>query len=198
MLGNHKDQNKTQRNVENECYCLEDDGFSCFKSGVMNLENCKRVVDEGGEITYPPLALSQPHFYNADQSFRDAVRGLNPQKEKHEFYMDIVPEFGFPLAIMPRFQLNLVLRRENDVDALKNMEAEVVLPFLWAGLGFREPSEEMAEQIRFGLDAPNKLPLLGAVVFFVLGGALLLTALGYFLWRRRSSNTADIPQNGQI
>ena len=56
-----------------------------------------------------PLALSMPHFYQADQSFRDAIDGMKPEKEKHEFFMDVVPEFGFPLAIRPRFQLNVVI-----------------------------------------------------------------------------------------
>jgi hypothetical protein len=27
------------------------------------------------------------------------VSGLNPEKEKHQFFIDVVPEFGFPLAI---------------------------------------------------------------------------------------------------
>ena len=56
-----------------------------------------------------PLALSMPHFYQADQGFRDAIDGMKPEKEKHEFFMDVVPEFGFPLAIRPRFQLNVVI-----------------------------------------------------------------------------------------
>ena len=59
-----------------------------------------------------PLALSMPHFYQADQSFRDAIDGMKPEKEKHEFFMDVVPEFGFPLAIRPRFQLNIVINRK--------------------------------------------------------------------------------------
>jgi CD36 family len=28
-----------------------------------------------------------------------AVEGLNPDKEKHQFFVDVAPEFGFPLAI---------------------------------------------------------------------------------------------------
>jgi hypothetical protein len=24
---------------------------------------------------------------------------MNPEKEKHQFFIDVVPEFGFPLAI---------------------------------------------------------------------------------------------------
>ena len=66
-----------------------------------------------------PIALSFPHFYQADQSFRDAVGGLNPEKEKHEFYVDISPEFGFPLAIRPRFQLNAIIQRDPSIEIMR-------------------------------------------------------------------------------
>merc|ERR1712150_464468 len=78
---------------------------------------------------------------------------------------------------------------------LANMEKEIVLPFLWAGLGFKEPSAVMADAIKVGLSAPSKYPLLMAVVLFALGGGLLLTSLGYFLWRRRNPNVLSINYN---
>ena len=49
---------------------------------------------------------------------------------------------------------------------------------------------ECCFSFRFGLNAPDKLPLLGAVAFFVLGGILLLIPLCYFLWRRRADSVA--------
>merc|ERR1719348_2092664 len=49
--------------------------------------------------TGAPIALSYPHFYQADQSFRDAVIGMKPEKEKHQMFADIHPKFGFPLAL---------------------------------------------------------------------------------------------------
>ena len=39
------------------------------------------------------------NFTQADESYREAIVGLKPDKEKHQFFIDIVPEFGFPLAI---------------------------------------------------------------------------------------------------
>ena len=98
----HDDANDTLKNPENECYCLENEGFKCLPSGVMYMEPCKRK-DEA------LVALSMPHFYQADPVLLERVGGLKPEKEKHQFYMDVVPEFGFPLAIRPRFQLNVVI-----------------------------------------------------------------------------------------
>ena len=45
---------------------------------------------------------------------------------------------------------------------------QLVLPFLWAQDGFSEPSTEMAEAIRFGLEAPRKLSMLGTVIMMML------------------------------
>ena len=115
-LGSHEDPDPKTGNKDNSCYCLKDQQFSCFKSGVLNLAPCKRSLDlpKGA-----PIALSMPHFYQADPSFREAVGGMEPVKEKHEFYVDIAPEFGFPLAIRPRFQLNAIIRRDSDIDIMR-------------------------------------------------------------------------------
>ena len=57
-MGAHDDEDAEARNEENACYCLADQDFTCFKSGVLNMEPCKRE-------TFAPLALSMPHFYQA-------------------------------------------------------------------------------------------------------------------------------------
>ena len=115
-MGSHTDTNTTRRNAENECFCLKDEGFSCFKSGVFNMEPCKRTetLPDGA-----PIALSYPHFYEADQSFHDAIIGLKPEKEKHQFYVDVLPQFGVPLAFRPRFQLNVIIRKDPDIDIMR-------------------------------------------------------------------------------
>ena len=102
------------RNTDNKCYCLK--GFDCFKSGVLNMAPCKisESLPAGA-----PIALSYPHFYQADPHYLSAVEGLQPDKEKHEFYVDIAPEFGFPLAIRPRFQLNVVIKRDQDIEIMR-------------------------------------------------------------------------------
>jgi scavenger receptor class B protein 1 len=99
VLGAHDDLDPTRRNVGNECYCLKDENYKCFKSGVLNLGPAQR---EDLDLR-PPVALSLPHFYNADPSYVDAIEGMRPVKEKHEFFMDVVPRFGLPLAAQPRY-----------------------------------------------------------------------------------------------
>eukprot|EP00092_Neocalanus_flemingeri_P038999 GFUD01042454.1.p1 GENE.GFUD01042454.1~~GFUD01042454.1.p1 ORF type:complete len:596 (+),score=215.72 GFUD01042454.1:176-1963(+) len=187
-MGSHTDPDPKARNPANSCFCLKDQGFSCFKSGVLNMEPCKRspALPKGA-----PIALSYPHFYQADPSFLSAVSGLSPDKEKHQFYVDVAPEFGFPLAIRPRFQLNAIIKKDEDIEMMSNFADELILPFLWAEDGFSEPSEEMAEAIKFGLSAPGKLSRLGGASLLVVGGAMLLAVLGWVLWVRRQGGGSD-------
>jgi len=125
------------------------------------------------------------------------VEGLKPNKEKHQFYVDISPEFGFPLAIRPRFQLNVVIKRDEDIDILRNFSEELVLPFLWAQDGFSAPSQPMADKIKFGLEAPGKMSLLGGVALIVLGGSLILSTLVWLLITKRNSSGLTFPSPGR-
>jgi len=109
------------------------------------------------------------------------VSGLSPQKDKHQFYVDIAPDFGFPLAIRPRFQLNVVIKRDPDIEIMRNFPETLVLPFLWAQDGFDEPSEEMAEAIKFGLAAPVSISRAGGVALVLAGGAMVLAFLTWYL-----------------
>ena len=89
-----------RRNPENECFCMKEEGFTCFKSGVYDIGPCRKTP---GRPFGAPIALSAPHFYQADPSFREAVVGMKPEKEMHQSYVDVVPELGIPLAIQTRF-----------------------------------------------------------------------------------------------
>lgn len=180
-LGSHTDPDPFIRNPDNSCYCLEEEGMTCLKSGVLNMAPCKRTPDlpKGA-----PIAISWPHFYQADPSFFSAVSGLSPDKEKHQFYVDIAPEFGFPLAIRPRFQLSVIIRRDTDIPIMSKFPDQLVLPFLWAEDGFSEPTTEMADLIEFGLAAPKMLSELGGTFFIVIGGVMVLISLAWVWWTR--------------
>jgi len=182
QLASPHDEDPDIRNEANSCYCVE--GFSCLKSGVFNMEPCKRKDDLPRGA---PIALSYPHFYQADQSYHDAVVGLKPDKEKHQFYIDIAPKFGFPLAIRPRFQLNAIIRRDPDITVMAGFQEELVLPFLWAQDGFSEPSHEMAHKIGVGLAVPGLAPVAGGGLLG-LGLLLLLIPLLWSAWARKVSS----------
>ena len=60
-----------------------------------------------------------------------------------------------------------------------------MLPFLWAQDGFEEPSEEMAEAIKFGVEAPGALARAAGVGLVLTGGIMVLAFLTWYLATRR-------------
>ena len=66
-------------NPDNWCFCSE--GY-CNPSGVGNSSTCR---------FNSPVFVSFPHFYLADPYYSNFVMGLNPQKDLHEFHIDLEP-----------------------------------------------------------------------------------------------------------
>ena len=118
-MGSHTDPDSNIRNTDNSCFCIKEEGFSCFKSGVLNLEPVFRTMAKQYGRNGYPFAISFPHFYDADQVFLDSVDGLKPSKERHQFYVDVHPESGLPLAFRPRYQLNTIIRKDSDIDIMR-------------------------------------------------------------------------------
>lgn len=67
--------NKTD-NPDNWCF------DSHTPSGVFDTSSCRYGT---------PAFISFPHFYLADPYYLNQVDGLNPQKELHEFHIDLEP-----------------------------------------------------------------------------------------------------------
>ena len=75
------------------------------------------------------------------------------------FNTSFITEFDFPLTVRPRFQLNFIIQRDDDIElmgyrnilnlkitifhSLCNFVDKLVLPFLWLQNGFSEPSKEI-------------------------------------------------------
>lgn len=63
---------------DNWCFCAGE----CVPSGVLNISSCRFGT---------PVFMSFPHFYGADPFYLDQVEGMNPSRDKHEFYMTMEP-----------------------------------------------------------------------------------------------------------
>lgn len=61
-----------------KCYCVGE----CIPSGALNISLCKWGA---------PAFISLPHFYLADPSYRNNIKGMKPNKEKHEISLSIEP-----------------------------------------------------------------------------------------------------------
>lgn len=59
------------------CYCAD---VECQPSGTLNVSICKYGA---------PAFMSLPHFYLADESYRNSIVGMKPDKAKHEFSLAV-------------------------------------------------------------------------------------------------------------
>ncbi|EHB09521.1 Lysosome membrane protein 2 [Heterocephalus glaber] len=88
---------------ENAGFCLPEG--NCLGTGVLNVSICKNGA---------PIIMSFPHFYQADERFISAIRGLHPNKEDHETFVDINPLTGIILRAAKRFQINIYVQKIDD------------------------------------------------------------------------------------
>lgn len=84
---------------EQHCFCPEKG--ECPKSGVVQVKKCRQNA---------PIYVSYPHFYLADKSYGQAVVGMKPEKDKHEFQITVEPFTGLPLKINGRLQINMLMK----------------------------------------------------------------------------------------
>ena len=68
-----------EENPANACFC---NGGHCSPSGLFNISSCQFGS---------PLVMSWPHFFQADPKLLEDVIGLEPDQEKHQFQLDVLP-----------------------------------------------------------------------------------------------------------
>lgn len=71
---------------ENACFCTQRDMTHplCATDGLLDISRCKKGA---------PIVLSAPHFFKGDYKLREDVRGLEPEKQKHETFLEIEPVY---------------------------------------------------------------------------------------------------------
>ncbi|XP_045770104.1 scavenger receptor class B member 1 isoform X1 [Maniola jurtina] len=145
----------------NKCFCPA--GPPCAPNGLFNVSLCQ--YDS-------PIMLSFPHFYLADERFREAVEGISPPvPDKHRLYIDIQPEMGTAMQARARVQINLAVSQVVDIKQVANFP-DIVFPILW----FEEGIDELPESVSSMLRLATKVPPIARAV---LGWGL--SALGILL-----------------
>ena len=65
----------TSSNLEDTCYCRSED--TCLLKGAIDMTKCVRA----------PIVATLPHFYNCDDTYVKGVKGVQPNKDKHEILL---------------------------------------------------------------------------------------------------------------
>jgi hypothetical protein len=88
----------SDKNPFNECFCADANDQIKDYDGTLRVSHCNQEV---------PIVFSNPHFYQADDYFRDEIKGLNPNKVKHESFAEISKELGIVINGRKAVQLNI-------------------------------------------------------------------------------------------
>lgn len=94
----------------NQCFCPRESleaNEECPRKGVVECKKCRSNA---------PIYISYPHFYLADESYREAVSGLNPKAESHQFALVVEPTTGIPLEVRGRLQINMMMSGDDSFE----------------------------------------------------------------------------------
>jgi len=147
-----------QHYSNNSCYCHS---RICLPSGLFDIGiGCQQ---------YSPVYFSWPHFLYGDPILRKGVDGLDaPNREEHEFYFDIQPEWGVTLAAHAAFQLNVLVQR-NGFSWFDKVEKRVMLPFLMLEEGVPGPNDIIKEKVKLLLTIGENIKNITFLIAVILG-----------------------------
>uniref|UniRef100_A0A670YFZ6 Platelet glycoprotein 4 n=1 Tax=Pseudonaja textilis TaxID=8673 RepID=A0A670YFZ6_PSETE len=156
-------------NPDNMCFCIDMElSRNCTLTGILDLSSCK----EG-----KPVYITLPHFLHVSEELFHHVEGLKPVEEEHRIFLDVEPITGFTLHYAKRLQINLKVKPNSKIIALKNLKQEYLFPVLWmnetAIIG-----DENAELFRSKVTDKIKLLNIIQIVLITLGSVMFL---GFFI-----------------
>lgn len=83
---NNTDDNGRE-NPNNTCFC--NDKSNCLPKGLLDVRGCYYGF---------PIALSYPHWYQAEPWLTEQVEGSHPSQDKHESFVVIEPVSRYPAS----------------------------------------------------------------------------------------------------
>lgn len=161
---------------ENDCFCTT--GPPCSQQGLFNMSACKFGA---------PLSVSWPHFLHGDPKLLEDVEGLSPNRDLHEFYIDLQPKLAVALGAKARLQINLQLSTVEDIKQVAGIR-EMVLPIFWFESGVDSLPEDLLVTLKMVAELPETARAAISSSLFGLGGILLL-AVALLIWKRMRSKS---------
>lgn len=143
-----------------------------WPNGVFTLAPCKFNA---------PIYMSMPHFLDADPYFTSHVNGLEPDKNKHEFFVDLEPRTGSPVSVSARVQINVALSRPPGLVRFRNIP-EIMFPVFWQEVSVNVAGP-VIDQILLASKVEEATVLI-AYVFYFLAGAVMLTVAAFYIHER--------------
>lgn len=164
---------------------------SAFQNSITNADNkCffKGVNYRSNNGVFPvsvcqkgrPVYVSLPHFYQADERLTKRVKGLNPQKEKHETFIDVEPTIGTAIRASGKLQFNFEIIRNPYISFL-NSVVDTMMPVFWLE-ETAEISESAKEQFHAQVTTPMAIGKAVLISVMVLGVVWIFVSMAIILW----------------
>jgi scavenger receptor class B protein 1 len=169
-------------------------GSKCSGSGLFDVGPCKYGS---------PLVTSWPHFLDVQpkDDFRlQFVQGLNPDPEKHNFYMDIQPIMGMGLSAHVRLQLNLRMEKSPALPELMNLpihddaKSGILVPIMWFDDSIEEPPEDLMVLLKDALATGPSLSQASLVMSLIslIGQQVIFCTFILWSYHRHSPTFPDV------
>ncbi|XP_046635934.1 scavenger receptor class B member 1-like isoform X1 [Daphnia pulicaria] len=168
-------------NPDNACFCppgtMERDG-NCGIKGLFNISSCKFGA---------PMAVSWPHFLHGDPKLVEDVVGLNPDINRHGFFLDFQPKLTIAMSAAARMQINLMLSKVEDIKQVVGLR-EMAFPLFWFEDGIDKLPDDVSQKLKMVAEMPEAARAGISYSMFGLGG-ILLFCVALMIWKRMKSKS---------
>ncbi|XP_022700951.1 scavenger receptor class B member 1-like isoform X2 [Varroa jacobsoni] len=159
---------------ENQCFCSKKKGKDpeCFPNGVLDLN--------------APIVVSLPHLLYASPSITEAVEGLSPDPQLHEFFMDVEPSMGIPLRVSAKVQMNVIVDAFKYFKYFEMFETRKFLPTFWIETA-AVVNDDFAFKIRLVVQDLGSYVSFASYAWVLIGLFIIMFTLGYVIAHTRRS-----------
>ncbi|XP_017033703.1 protein croquemort [Drosophila kikkawai] len=146
-----------QLSPDTKCFCLKN--RECPRNG---------VLDYGPPAFNGPFYMSHPHFYLADELYRENTTGLRPKESEHGMFVIMEPTMGIPLSLRGQLMVSVHVERDEAIDFFKDVAYNHYAPLF---------TMQIHAELDDSLTSLLKLALNVAKIGQYVGIALLLLGL---------------------
>jgi len=154
-----------------------------WPSGVFTLAPCKFNA---------PIYMSMPHFLDADPYYSSHLDGMAPDLSRHDFFVDLEPRTGSPVALAVRVQLNVAISKPPGLVRFRHVP-EIMFPVFWQELSVNlSNSEPVLDQLLLASRGAQEANMRISYSFLILGIAILITTSVFYLHARALDSAASL------
>lgn len=166
-----------EENPANEGFCVTPQ--ECLGTGLLKVSPCRKGA---------PVVASFPHFYLGDPKYVAAIKGMSPQGQHHQTYLDLNPTTGVIVRANKRAQINILIGRINGFAKTRGLN-ETVFPvmFLNESVVIDDASAARVHKLLLIVTLVSNFPL----IIVGLGGILLLVLIILLVRARKQKTTAE-------